>query len=220
MKIAPAGVEDDAGGTPAVEGDTARIGVGNDAEIRPASRSLEIGASGADARRDKTTTGVDAMVAGTELRTSVKIRIRCDADAVKRIAIDFAKRMLATSLRQRQRAIDTVGFAALFMILQSDEIGEDIIPSPLPAAYVAPAIIVFWLPADGNQAVAGARPAEDLPARPRKTPVHHVWLGLSRQTPVKAGIADDAEIARRSWHQIDVTGPGFEKEHMAFRIGR
>src|SRR3984893_5867348 len=69
------------------------------------------------------------------------------------------------------------------LVLSATEIREHVVVGPAGVAELAPQVEILTLPADVNEPVDRARPAEHLAARPWQAPAGELGLGLGLKLP-------------------------------------
>src|SRR5262249_60651709 len=104
--------------------------------------------------------------AGPFLHGAIEIVVARIAALHRRLHIGDGERMAVAQVRDRERPARAVKFiGAALVILRPAEIGQDVAKAPAGVAELAPMVEVFGLPADIDETVDRARPAEDFSAR-------------------------------------------------------
>ncbi len=130
------------------------------------------------------------------------------------------ERVLVRHFRDAQRAAGAtpVGTAAILVALDAREQRRHVLPAPAARAHLRPGVVVERLAAHPDEAVDGARAAQDLAARHGDLAIGRAGLGIGFIAPVGGRVVDQqAEADGKA--RIGVAGaPRLDQQHLRARV--
>ena len=143
--------------------------------------------------------GGELEIPGAFLTATVEVVGARHAVGLRGADHGFDQFVLAADAADRQgpmRAVQLV-IAEFGVAFDLEKIRQDLGPVPAGITLLAPAVVIFLLAADHDQAVDRARSAEHLAARPIDLAAGHVRLRLGLEFPIDLGIPHRLAVADR-----------------------
>src|SRR5690606_8560622 len=216
LDLAPPALIDDANAALVLQHDAAQRRLGDDLQIGPFHRRIEVAAGDAHAPA-----AGDACLrlADAFLVLAVVVRIDAEARLLGRLEESLVKRVLVRHGADAQRAAAaTVLRALVFEALHALEEGGDVLPAPAARAHLGPGVVIERLAAHPDEAVDGAGAAEQLAARNGNGAVGGAGLGLGFVDPVGGRVVDQQTEADWEAGPEMVGATGFQEQHARCRI--
>ena len=119
----------------------------------------------------------------------------------------------------QQAALGSIVVAAALVVFDFAENREQIVPRPAAIAQLRPGVVIARLTAHIDQAVDGARAAQQTAARHRNTAIGHAFLGFGFIAPIGRRILDQLTVADRHPAERMAARAGLQQQDFVAAIG-
>ena len=206
----------DADAALALEQDAQRVGVGDDVQVGPLHRRLDVamGHAHAPALVDRGLRLHDAF-----LVLAVVVGIDLEAGGLRRLEQRVVERVLVGHGRDLERPVGAAAVRAVAVdeVLHAGEERRHVAPAPAAAAHLRPGVEVERLAAHPDQAVDRARSTQHFAARHRNDAVGRARFGLRLVEPVGRRVVDQQTEGQRHAGVGMAGRAGLEQQHLVGR---
>ena len=202
---------DDADAALAFEQHAARRRLGDDVQVGAPHGRLEIAMRHAHAPA-----AADAGLGLDDafLVLAVVVRVELEAGGDGGLEQGVVQRVLVGHLGDAQRAAGAAPVAAALLVaLDAREQRRHVLPAPAASAHLRPGVVVERLPAHPDEAVDGARAAQQLAARHGDRAIVGAGLRLGLVAPVGVGIVDQQAEADGKARVGMAGAPSLHQQH-------
>ena len=206
---------------PAVFDDQAGCrGIGDDLDIAPCRRDLEVGAEG---RPSQPATARHLRVTDTFLARAIEVGRVGESRLLRRLHEQMRQRQDGTVVLDLERPgpAPVLGIAVAGIGLAAPEQRHHLVVAPAAATELRPAVIVGRVAANIEHAVDRARTAQHLAARRMDGPAIGAFLRLGGVHPVVAGIVK--QVSDAGWdvnERMRVAAAGLEEADPVAGLGQ
>ena len=203
----------------AVEQHALREGADFDLQVRPLHRRAQIGERGAAPPH---LAHGQLVVADAFLLGAVEIGVGLEPGLLRGGDKGVVQFVAGAQIGDVERPAGAVIIVpAALLVLGAAEIRQHVVIAPADAAELPPIVEILPLPADIDQPVDRAGPAQHFSARPRDAPAVEPRHRLGLELPGDLGMVDVAvEPGRDVDPRVRVLAAGLDDEHLRARIGR